>query len=686
MSVLSRWCWLTLVLLAACDGGGVADEGSSAAPEVATPGVLAPQALGPATESGWRSRPVDDPEPPTARWEMVESLRQDLQAERHPSDGGGRAWLIESPGWADEATVGEPGRWTIRFEAGPLGVAEGGVVYLQVSPYWGWSWPVPDDGRLPVEAMAGRLGLTTVTTDAEGVIPLARAVEQQLMAIVISGRELRPGEGLTITYGAGSAGARPDRFAEAESPFWIAVDGDGDGLRGLIAEAPKVAVAPGPAAQLVVTVTSCVRPGEEARLTVAVLDAGANAGLPWQGVVNLTGMPGGIDAPAFIIFDGSKGGHVSFTFPCAEEGVWWIAAHTDDGLQGLSNPLVVQAEVGSILWGDLHGHSGLSDGTGTPEDYFAYARDVAALDVVSLTDHDHWGFEFLDAHPEMWDRISESVAAHHEPGRFVTLPGYEWTSWIHGHRHVLSFEEEPSLSVLSSLDERYETPRQLWDGLAGQEVLTFAHHSAGGPIAVNWTYRPDPTIEPVTEVISVHGSSEALDSPLLIYRPQPGYFVRDVLDAGLRFGFVGSGDSHDGHPGLAHLANPSGAGGLVALLTDDFSRAGVLDVLRNRRCYATSGARMIVRCSLDGTRMGGTLAAPDGPAKVTLLAWGTAPIVRVDLVRSGEVIASSSFDDEPSAFIASSYELTDLVAGEYVYLRVIQADQHVAWTSPFYIE
>ena len=33
----------------------------------------------------------------------------------------------------------------------------------------------------------------------------------------------------------------------------------------------------------------------------------------------------------------------------------------------------------------------LSDGTGTPEDYFAYARDVAALDVIALTDHDHWG-------------------------------------------------------------------------------------------------------------------------------------------------------------------------------------------------------------------------------------------------------------------------------------------------------
>lgn len=680
MRFIVRLCCATLVVLAGCD-----ERGAALNSPVQTP--LAHEAD---DESGWRGRPADDPEPPSARWDMVESLRLDLATERHPSDGGGRAWLSASPGWPDGATVGEPGRWTIRYEAGPLGVAEGGAVYLQVSPYWGWSWPVVDDGRTPIEYLAERSGFTTVTTDAEGVVPIARAVEQQLMAVIITGRELRAGEGLTITYGAGPAGAHPDRYAEAESAFWIAVDGDGDGVRGLLDAPPRIAVAPGPAAQLVVTVSSCVRPGEETRLTVALLDAAANSGLPWQGSVSLSGLPDGSDLPSTLTFDGSEGGHKTLTFRCADEGAWWIEATleagTPAGLRGLSNPLVVQQDIGSILWGDLHGHSGLSDGTGTPEDYFAYARDVSALDVISLTDHDHWGFAFLDAHPLMWDRIRDSVAAFHEPGRFVTLLGYEWTSWIHGHRHVLSFEDEPSLSVLSSLNERYETPRQLWDALAGRDVLTFAHHSAGGPIAVNWSFRPDPQIEPVTEIVSVHGSSEALDSPLLIYSPQPGNFVRDVLDAGLRFGFVGSGDSHDGHPGLAHLANPSGAGGLVALLTDDFSRGGVLDVLRRRRCYATSGARMIVRCSLDGTRMGGTLDAPDQPATVTMLAWGTAPIVRVELVRSGAIVASSSFDAEPSAFIATSWELDDLVAGEYVYLRVSQADRHVAWTSPFWIQ
>ena len=81
------------------------------------------------------------------------------------------------------------------------------------------------------------------------------------------------------------------------------------------------------------------------------------------------------------------------------------------------------------------------DGTGTPEDYFTFARDVAGLDAVALTDHDHWGAgRPLDGDPAPWALIRETVARFHEPGRFVTLPGYEWTSILHGHRHVLYFE------------------------------------------------------------------------------------------------------------------------------------------------------------------------------------------------------------------------------------------------------
>lgn len=620
--------------------------------------------------------------PPTARWELVAGLIADRDAVRHASDGGGRAWLQD-----DEAvTAGSLASFQIVYEAGELGVAVGGAVTLQTSPFWGWS-PAWADGRneLPAEWRDTRPGFTEVSVSAPGVELLVETFADGLVVAQVQGRALVAGDRLQFRYGAGKAQARVDRFAESGSPLLLAVDGDGDGVRELLAEPPGVEVVAGASAQLVATVTSVVAPDEPARLTLAVLDALGNAGTGFVGSVHLSERPESSDLPQTLELTAEHLGVISIEFRCATEGVHRIGAETDGGLFARSNPMVVRAGAEPVLWGDLHGHSLLSDGTGTPDSFYDYARRVAALDVAALTDHDHWGFRFVDGHPELWDQIRQAAESHHAPGQFVTLLGYEWTSWIHGHRHVLSFDEAPSLQVLSSLDDRYQTPRQLWDALAGQPVLTFAHHSAGGPIATDWSFPPDPVLEPVTEVVSVHGSSESLDGPGVIYRPLPGNFVRDVLSTGVRLGFLGSGDGHDGHPGLAHLSNPSGTGGLVALLTGLRTRPGVLAALRARACYATSGARMLVRLSLDGAPMGGVVTAGPGDRSCVVVVRGTAPLAAVELVR-GPQIVDRVIPEDGTLDLIHAFPLRDLVAGEFVYLRVIQLDGHAAYTSPVFVE
>jgi hypothetical protein len=348
---------------------------------------------------------------------------------------------------------------------------------------------------------------------------------------------------------------------------------------------------------------------------------------------------------------------------------------------GQSNPLIVRADGPRLLWGDLHGHSNFSDGTGSPEDYFLYARDVAALDVVALTDHDHWGKPFLDETPEMWEEIRRTTNRFHEPERFVTLLGYEWTSWIHGHRHVLYFQDEGDIH--SSIDPAAETPARLWDALRGQRALTFAHHSAGGPVATNWTFPPDPELEPVTEIASVHGSSEAMDSPGLIYSPLEGNFVRDVLDRGFLLGFIGSGDGHDGHPGLTHIASPYG--GLAGIFSQSRTREGVHEAMRARRVYATNGPRIYVESSLLNQPMGSTLdpAVLSGPVELTGRVVGTAPLSSVDLIRTGRVVERAEANGAVDAEFG--FELRELNENEYVYVRVVQIDGGAAWTSPYFI-
>jgi hypothetical protein len=198
-------------------------------------------------------------------------------------------------------------------------------------------------------------------------------------------------------------------------------------------------------------------------------------------------------------------------------------------------------------------------------------------------------------------------------------------------------------------------------------------------VATNWSYAPDPRLEPVTEVASVHGSSEAQDAPSRIYSFQPGNAVRDALGAGYRLGFVGSGDGHDGHPGLAHLGAPSG--GLAAILAEEATRAAVLEALRARRCYATSGPRILLRAALGGLPMGSEVPPGDGLLLVHVA--GTAPFERLDLVRGAQVADATSLAGEDEASLA--FGLTALEPGEFVYVRVLQQDGHAAWSSPFFV-
>jgi hypothetical protein len=166
----------------------------------------------------------------------------------------------------------------------------------------------------------------------------------------------------------------------------------------------------------------------------------------------------------------------------------------------------------------------------------------------------------------------------------------------------------------------------------------------------------------------------------VIYSPVPGNFVRDALARGYRFGFVGSGDSHDGHPGLVHLA--AGGGGLAAILSEETTRESVLAALRARRAYATNGARIVLDVELDGRPMGSVV--PVSPSRL-LVVRVIAPdaLDRVELVADGRVI--DSIPGEEKRVIAFESEIRSSAPGA-LYVRAVQTNGGAAWSSPFFIE
>ena len=633
------------------------------------------------------------------------------------ADGAGRAWITavtaldsepDEPSIRleegdpreksrDDAPIATPAvqvsslqRIELVFEVGPLGIEEGGLLYIMPEPFWSWS-------EVQLENPMGR-GYTTALPRVEGV-RLEPIADGAFFEIV--GRALDPGERIDIVMGAGPSGTRVDEFAERGSEILIAVDAEGDGTRAWLEDSARLDIVAREGTQMIALGPAEVAPGDPIEITLAIVDERGNRAR-WPG--DSTGVDNAvqntfaietIDGPSLIALGLDEATRlvaavdapyrIRFTAP-ASEGTIRLSIrglHALEGFDSDVNPIVVRQSATRLIWADLHGHSQLSDGTGTPEDYFHYARDIARLDAVALTDHDHWGLRPIDQSAEIAAKILETSLRFHERDRFVTIPGYEWTSWLHGHRHVLYFEEDAP--IYSAVDFATDRPDELWEALRGRPALTFAHHSAGEPVATNWFFQPDPELEPLTEITSIHGMSEAADAPLPIYGAIEGNYVRDVLIRGARLGFIGSGDSHDGHPGLAGLA-AADQSGLAGIFTATLDRPGLLDAMRARHTFATNGIRPWLSVSIDEARMGESMPSREDEQathRLHIRYEATAPIVGVDLIRTGRI---ANLEGNGALSLDLERIIPHLAPGEFHYVRIIQEGGGVAWSSPIFID
>lgn len=334
------------------------------------------------------------------------------------------------------------------------------------------------------------------------------------------------------------------------------------------------------------------------------------------------------------------------------------------------------ARAHGILFGDLHQHTAHSDGCGSPEELWIAARDQRGLDFAAITDHDQFCRRALG--PATWQIMTDVARGFDQPGRFVALVGYEFTGPRHpgpGHKCVYFGERVPDRVPDRDVESVFAAVRELG-------AIAVPHH-------VGWTgadlAHHDPALQPVWEICSVHGCYEA-DGACPAHPPRadhiiPGQFVRDALDAGLRFGFIGSTDSHglDWHHGIARWRNPFRSG-LACVVDAEPTRAGILAALRARRSYATTGAKIAVRAELDGAPIGSEL--PEG-GELVVEVTGTAPIRRIVVVERGGERALALTASGLHAYARVRLAPRDGVS--YAYVRVEQADDEAAWLSPFWI-
>jgi hypothetical protein len=522
---------------------------------------------------------------------------------------------------ASPVVAGSVGQWRLIYTAGSYGVDDGGT--LKLSQRWSSDWEVPQFDR-PADP-----AYTAVTTSGDARLRVSYSTKAHVrpymkcLVIDVYDGYLVPGDTVTITLGDqthGSPGIRAQTFVESNHEFRLLVDPTNACVVQRLPTSPTIPILPDRALTLACVLPSQALVGQPAPVFVWGVDRWGNSAPLPEGGATLTWKGSGeprIEGD-LVTFDGPATGYL-----VAEAG--YLAAR--------SNPIIAYATLPPLrkFWGDLHAQSGATIGTGTEDEYFTFARDQARLDFASHQGND---FQVTD---EAWAWLNETSRRYHQDGRFVVMPGYEWSgnTATGGDRNVIYRRE--GFSILRSshwqvpdTPEDALTPAHPADVLfarlrehAGPENVIVAAHVGGRYADIRHFF--DPELCPLVEIVSCWGVFE--------------WLLWDAFDMGYVVGVTCNSDGHKGRPGAEGpgLGEFGIANGLTCVLAPELTRDEVFDALRNRRCYGTTGPRIDLSFELDGQPMGSLIPWRE-KAQVRASVVGTAPLESLSLLCGREVI------------------------------------------------
>jgi hypothetical protein len=332
-----------------------------------------------------------------------------------------------------------------------------------------------------------------------------------------------------------------------------------------------------------------------------------------------------------------------------------------------------------LLRGEFHRHTEISGdgaGDGALEDLWRYAIDCAGLDWIGDGDHDNGG------HKEYtWWLTQKSTDLYHSPRRFTPMFTYERSvQYPHGHRNVMfarrGVRTLPRLQADGGGISDDDT-KMLYDYLNELDGICASHTSATTGMGTDWRDN-DPKAEPFVEIFQGHRNSyEHLGAPRVGRSPaeaiagmQPYGMVWNALALQYKLGFQASSDHISTHISYA------------VAIAEEHNRAAILDAFRRRHCYAaTDNILLDVR---SGTHLMGDEFDADGPVRFKIMAHGTRPIAKVDIIKDFVYV----YTTEPRA-PRVEFEWTDeerrAPGLSWYYVRVIQDDGELAWGSPFWV-
>lgn len=641
---------------------------------------------------------------------------------------------------ATPVTTGQVGTWTLAITVGEFGILPGGGVAIVPPRSERARWEVGH-----VVAWSNRVG-AALRVELQNCQPLVlHHAQYPVIYAFVEGAPVLPGDTIWVRLGdrggyvnGRRAVSRACEWPLEEAVFEVGVDPEGTtrytnrryptmgGAWLPVPNPPQLKIRAGPPVRLQLAAASTPAPGDDLRLAIHAQDKYGNLADSYAGTLCLETECSDIVLPATAVLRPEDMGARRV------EGVAWQGTAPDgrsagakgraagtlrfytisardpnagaNGIIGRSNPIAPgfgMADLGyQAYFGELHSHCGLSGDGYRPIDYaYRYARDAMGLDFCSLTDHE--GGRFWN---ENWAETVRAAREFNRPGQFVTFVGYEYGGDLsRGHRNVIYLDG----------DGTHPSPKDcnlLWDLLPAGRALVIPHHpnthSESGLLLGKWRETDwsvhDDRFQRLVEITQLRGSFER-DTPdgNDVVLGGRGAAVQNALARGCRVGFVGGTDNHRGHPGsrLDHMGGVDPeelvCGGWTAVWATDLTREAIFAALYGRRCYATTGARILVDFRVNDQPMGSELTRPaDGAVRVLARVIGSAPLATIEVVRNNVLV----YRFEAGGVQAAAFEWEDHLGSQrlldevalpdgatYYYLRVRQEDGERAWASPVWV-
>jgi len=301
-----------------------------------------------------------------------------------------------------------------------------------------------------------------------------------------------------------------------------------------------------------------------------------------------------------------------------------------------------------LYYGELHGHSEVSDGTGTPEAYFTYCRDTSLMDFCALTDHNCNQSELDDA---------VALANDFNTPTYVAFAGSEWS---HG-----GINHKPCYNMLTACpggSASCDTPAELYASVLADGGLCHAAHPAHETLYTDWSLSDD-TVEVAGEIYNDEAK------------------MNEAWQMGLKLGVVGISDTHSGVPGSR---------GVTGCWATGLSRNEILEALAARRCFATNGQSnpannpMDLTFKIDGQWMGQTLVVESGTTHTfEIVVNGTTNVGMVRLKTDVDIVEAELNCGDMHCEWSDTLDIT---GPAYYYVLARGSEGEVIWSPPIWIE